>query len=559
MPSTPSKRPSSTAASPSKVPLNGLFKEGVWRCNCQPRLPALLLTVKREGENRGRAFYRCKNSRDQKNQCDFFLWSEDARAREQDNLFSNSRSETTGARSTGNKKQRQTTLHESISPCKRKRAWGERTPLVSLADLGEMPTPTTPTAATVAASNSSALRASNSKSNPTATAPAGTTRPPLSDDHDTASTVSSSSSDSDSDSVSSNPSSHENAGPTTNTTSTSTMTMAMTPTVGSKRKRPVADIDDDDDDDDDEFGGFSSGEEMELAAIVDRSGSKAPRLCSTPPPPPLPHSSQCGHSSGRQQCGCTIVTPAAAAGRSSIAALDDTDNATATATSGMPTPLTGKRVRRVLFADPVVASAADAGPATTTSTTTTSSSSPSSPTPSFFSAATTTKRQRTATATNSGGSATPTPRQRQQPPPAPQQQPPPAPQQQPQQASSPPTTPASANRAAGRATGAGAGAGADTNGNGDADDLEAEVVALLRGQPVDGAVMGRVRDALRNHALRARGLQRGRDAAREATRKAEAKAAGLQQRITDLENQRRLDAEARQKMRGGLLQVWREG
>lgn len=53
------------------------------------RKPALFLTVKKEGANKGKHFYTCDTKR-----CDFFLWEQDAKARERDALLThNCRSE----------------------------------------------------------------------------------------------------------------------------------------------------------------------------------------------------------------------------------------------------------------------------------------------------------------------------------------------------------------------------------------------------------------------------------------------------------------------------------
>ncbi|KAG4216826.1 hypothetical protein PC116_g34693, partial [Phytophthora cactorum] len=88
--------------------------------------------------------------------------------------------------------------------------------------------------------------------------------------------------------------------------------------------------------------------------------------------------------------------------------------------------------------------------------------------------------------------------------------------------------------------------------------LTQEIMALLYDQNIDGVVRKKIRGILDRHAARAKGLERGRDASREAAKKAEVKVAELQQRVADLENQRRLDSEARQKMRTDLMRLYRE-
>lgn len=37
-----------------KVPLKGLFTDGVWHCNCEPRLPAQHFQTQNGGKNHGR-------------------------------------------------------------------------------------------------------------------------------------------------------------------------------------------------------------------------------------------------------------------------------------------------------------------------------------------------------------------------------------------------------------------------------------------------------------------------------------------------------------------------
>ncbi|KAL2125386.1 hypothetical protein VTJ04DRAFT_1751 [Mycothermus thermophilus] len=56
----------------------GEFKDGRWYCACEPRKLASFLTVKKEGKNKGRNFYTCPNPVSSGNQCQFFLWLEDA-------------------------------------------------------------------------------------------------------------------------------------------------------------------------------------------------------------------------------------------------------------------------------------------------------------------------------------------------------------------------------------------------------------------------------------------------------------------------------------------------
>ncbi|KAI9722719.1 MAG: hypothetical protein M1812_001650 [Candelaria pacifica] len=77
-------------ASPIKVPLKGFFDK-VWKCNCQPRLPAGHFQTKNGGKNHGRWFYTCQQP--QPKRCNFFLWDDEAKPREEAAILNNSRSE----------------------------------------------------------------------------------------------------------------------------------------------------------------------------------------------------------------------------------------------------------------------------------------------------------------------------------------------------------------------------------------------------------------------------------------------------------------------------------
>jgi hypothetical protein len=69
----------------------GVFADGIWHCDCTPRLPAEHFKVKKESKNQGRWFYTCQNQEPQR--CGFFLWDEDAKVREEGAVLNNSRSE----------------------------------------------------------------------------------------------------------------------------------------------------------------------------------------------------------------------------------------------------------------------------------------------------------------------------------------------------------------------------------------------------------------------------------------------------------------------------------
>ncbi|KAE9373096.1 hypothetical protein N431DRAFT_337524 [Stipitochalara longipes BDJ] len=107
---TPQKRSKHPPAfnSPSTARLSkGLFADGIWHCNCDPRLPATQFQVKKEGPNKGRWFYTCQESKD--NGCGFFLWKENAAPREVGTVMNNTRSEaderrTTTAEAAGDKR-----------------------------------------------------------------------------------------------------------------------------------------------------------------------------------------------------------------------------------------------------------------------------------------------------------------------------------------------------------------------------------------------------------------------------------------------------------------------
>lgn len=69
----------------------GLFAKGIWHCDCEPRLPAEKFQVKNGGKNHGRWFFTCQKAQPQR--CGFFLWSDDAKVREEAAVLSNSRTE----------------------------------------------------------------------------------------------------------------------------------------------------------------------------------------------------------------------------------------------------------------------------------------------------------------------------------------------------------------------------------------------------------------------------------------------------------------------------------
>ncbi|CAG8975006.1 hypothetical protein HYALB_00012138 [Hymenoscyphus albidus] len=86
--SRPSPSSRSAFSSPKKVPLKGLFKDGAWYCNCDPRLPAQRFQVKKDNKNQGKWFYVCQDR-----VCGLFLWEYQAVQREKTTVLSNARSE----------------------------------------------------------------------------------------------------------------------------------------------------------------------------------------------------------------------------------------------------------------------------------------------------------------------------------------------------------------------------------------------------------------------------------------------------------------------------------
>ncbi|KAG6007793.1 hypothetical protein E4U21_005512 [Claviceps maximensis] len=78
-PATPASHAKAQESSGSKKKrINGVWKNGQWWCNCDPRSEATLREVKKEGPNKGRLFWACRVYPF----CDLFLWREHADARE---------------------------------------------------------------------------------------------------------------------------------------------------------------------------------------------------------------------------------------------------------------------------------------------------------------------------------------------------------------------------------------------------------------------------------------------------------------------------------------------
>ncbi|KAF2806101.1 uncharacterized protein BDZ99DRAFT_395221 [Mytilinidion resinicola] len=82
-------RPSHSYATMQK----GLFEDGTWKCDCNPRLPAIHLQTKKETANKGRWFYKCQKGQDDEGCCNFFLWEDAAKPREGRAVLGTSRTE----------------------------------------------------------------------------------------------------------------------------------------------------------------------------------------------------------------------------------------------------------------------------------------------------------------------------------------------------------------------------------------------------------------------------------------------------------------------------------
>ncbi|KJK82988.1 hypothetical protein H634G_01116 [Metarhizium anisopliae BRIP 53293] len=80
-PSTPvSHSEAEELPSAEKKRLDGVWQDGLWWCNCDPRKKAVLREVKKECANKGRLFWTCETHR--RLSCNFFLWRDDAVVRE---------------------------------------------------------------------------------------------------------------------------------------------------------------------------------------------------------------------------------------------------------------------------------------------------------------------------------------------------------------------------------------------------------------------------------------------------------------------------------------------
>ena len=82
--------------------------------------------------------------------------------------------------------------------------------------------------------------------------------------------------------------------------------------------------------------------------------------------------------------------------------------------------------------------------------------------------------------------------------------------------------------------------------------VTAQVLALLDGAALGPGVRAAVRETLNRHALRVRGVERGRDMVRSALAKKDARIAQLQDRVAALENLHRAERDRNRDMREGI-------
>lgn len=61
----------------------GLYHDGVWKCNCNPRKQAVKRQVRKNGPNQGLWFWTCVFHKEQPESCGFFMWESEAKAHEQ--------------------------------------------------------------------------------------------------------------------------------------------------------------------------------------------------------------------------------------------------------------------------------------------------------------------------------------------------------------------------------------------------------------------------------------------------------------------------------------------
>ncbi|KAF4449981.1 DNA topoisomerase 3-alpha [Fusarium austroafricanum] len=74
-PRSKNRKDPQTPRSQKKRMSKGRYSDGHWWCNCEPRQKATLREVKKSGLNSGKLFWKC-------DECNFFLWRDEAKVRE---------------------------------------------------------------------------------------------------------------------------------------------------------------------------------------------------------------------------------------------------------------------------------------------------------------------------------------------------------------------------------------------------------------------------------------------------------------------------------------------
>ena len=111
----------------------GRFENGIWMCDCNPRLPAEHFQVKKDSPNKGRWFFTCQRSSSNRTKnshlhipvnheaatCGFYLWEDDAKPRMEAAVLNGVRSEPRVLMSQEEKRRQ---LENPQTPQKRKRS-----------------------------------------------------------------------------------------------------------------------------------------------------------------------------------------------------------------------------------------------------------------------------------------------------------------------------------------------------------------------------------------------------------------------------------------------------
>ncbi|KAM4054878.1 GRF zinc finger domain-containing protein [Hirsutella rhossiliensis] len=92
----------------------------------------------------------------------------------------------------------------------------------------------------------------------------------------------------------------------------------------------------------------------------------------------------------------------------------------------------------------------------------------------------------------------------------------------------------------------------------DLDTVVDDVVALLRDQPIDGAVLDAVRELLAASVRKTRGIAMGRESARAALKQKDDQIARLQARVTALENRERSQESQLTSIKAGLMKMYQD-